>query len=205
MFGLFKKTSWKIEGKTKDFFQQIFAQLPEEFQFLTVGLNNGLYKRFSVNHAMKGHFYSIGFDPSQSDKSMVKGKQFHLENILIKQKAQTYPLNMTIYDGLWIGFEFEKKISDFADFQIDLSSIRKNKNKFTKDKKIEKLIHGLKCDLLDLNNLGEFELDNKLYYQIKDLDDGNYLAIDRNGQVYGLIHDPYKIELINLRNVESGL
>lgn len=197
MFGLFKKTSWKIDGKALDFFRQVFKQLPIDFQFLSDGLDKGLYKRFSVNHAMKGHFYSIGFDPSQSDKSMTKGKQFELENIIIKQDGQAYPLNITIHEGLWIGFEIEKNILDFNNFQIDLSSFKKSKSKFAADTKIERLVSGLTCEQLDLTDLGDFDIDGKTYYQIKDLADGNYIAIDNKGQVFGLIHDPYKIELIN--------
>ena len=197
MFGLFKKTSWKIEGKGLDFFRRVFSQLPADFNFLLVGLDKGLYRRFSVNHAMKGNFYSIGFDPSQSDKSMTKGKQFELENIIIKQDGQAFPLNITIYDGLWIGFEIEKSILDFNNFQVDLSSFRKSKSKFSADTKIEKLVSGLTCDQLDFTNLGEFDIDGKTYYQIKDLEDGNYIAIDNRGQVFGVIHDPFKIEMIN--------
>ncbi|HEY1047535.1 MAG TPA: hypothetical protein VGF79_13905 [Bacteroidia bacterium] len=146
---------------------------------------------------MKGDFYSIGFDPSQSDNSMTKGKHFELENILIKQDGQAYPLNITIYEGLWIGFEIEKNILDFNNFQIDISLFKKSKSKLTSDTKIEKLLSGLTCEKLELTNLGEFDVDGKTYYQIKDLEDGNYLAIDNKGQVFGLLHDPYKIELIN--------
>jgi len=197
MFGLFKKTSWKIDGKVLDFFRQVFSQLPADFKFLADGLDKGLYRRFSVNHAMKGNFYSIGFDPTQSDKSMTKGKQFELENIIIKQDGQAYPLNITIHEGLWIGFEIEKTILDFNNFQVDLSSFKKSKSKFAADTKIEKLVSGLTCGQLDLTDLGEFEIDGKTYYQIKDLADGNYIAIDSKGQVFGLMHDPYKIELIN--------
>lgn len=197
MLGLFRKTSWKIEGKALNFFRQIFIQLPADFQFLTTGLDKGLYRRFSVNHAMKGNFYSIGFDPSQSDKSMTKGKHFELENIIIKQDGQAYQLNITIHEGLWIGFEIEKNILEFNNFQIDLSSFKKSKSKFAPDTKIEKLVSGLTCEQLDLTNLGEFDVEGKTYYQIKDLEDGNYIAIDNKGQVFGLIHDPYKIELIN--------
>jgi hypothetical protein len=197
MFSLFKKTSWKIDGKAFDFFRQVFMQLPTDFQFLSDGLDKGLYRRFFVNHAMKGHFYSIGFDPSQSDKSMTKGKQFELENIIIKQDGQAYPLNITIHKGLWIGFEIEKNILDFKNFQVDLSSFRKAKSKFAADTQIEKLVSGLTCEQLDLTGLGEFEIDGKTYYQIKDLEGGNYIAIDNKGQVFGLMHDPYKIELVN--------
>ncbi|WP_413998193.1 hypothetical protein ACMDB5_10410 [Flavobacterium sp. W1B] len=197
MFGLFKKTSWKIDGKALDFFRQVFSQLPAEFKFLVDGLDKGLYRRFSVNHAMKGNFYSIGFAPSQSDKSMTKGKHFELENIVIKQGGQAYPLNITIHEGLWIGFEFEKNIMDFDNFQVDMSSFKKSKSKFSADTQIEKLVSGLTCDQLDLTNLGEFDFDGKTFYQIKDLEDGNYIAINNKGQVFGLIHDPYKIEPIN--------
>ncbi|MEA5429232.1 hypothetical protein [Arcicella lustrica] len=197
MFGLFKKTSWKIEGKALDFFRIVFSQLPVDFQFLADGLDNGLYRRFYVNHSMKEHFYFIGFDPSQFDKSMIKGKHFELGNILIKQAGQAFPLNITVHEGLWIGFEFEKNILDFNNFQVDLSSFKKDKSKFAADTKIEKLVSGLTCEQLDLTNLGEFDIDGKTFYQIKDLEDGNHIAIDNKGQVFGLIHDPYKIELIN--------
>lgn len=196
MFGLFKKTSWKIEGKALDFFRKVFALLPAEFQFLSDGLYKGLYRRFSVNHSLKGHYYIV-FDPSQSDKSMTKGKHFELENIIIKQDGQAYSLNITIHEGIWIGFEIEKNILEFSNFQIDLSSFRKSKSKFAADTKIEKLVSGLSCKQLDLTNLGEFDINGKTYYQIKDLEDGNYIAIDTKGQVFGLIHDPYKLELIN--------
>ena len=197
MFGLFKKTSWKIESKAFDFFDKLFKQLPIEFQFLSVGLQKGLYRRFSVNHAMQGHHYTIGFDPSQSDKSMVKGKQFHLQNILVIQNGNVFPLNLTIHEGLWVGLEIEKNILDFTDFHFDLTRLHKDKSKFVKDSKIERLVSGLSSTSLDLDNLSEFEVDGKYYYQIKDLEDGNYIAIDNKGQVFGLIHDPYGIELIN--------
>ena len=197
MFGLFKKTSWKIDGKAFDFFDKLFKLLPTEFQFLSEGLNKGLYKRYSVNFALKGHHYTIGLDPLQSDKSMTKGKQFELQNILVLQDADQFSLNITVYEGLWIGFEIEKNIVDFKNFQFDLTRLHKDKSKFAKDNKIEKLVRGLSSNNLDLNDLSEFEVDGKLYYQIKDLEDGNYIAIDNKGQVFGLIHDPYKIELIS--------
>lgn len=57
---------------------------------------------------MKENHYSIGFDPSQSDKSMVKGKQFQLQNILVIQNGDKFNLNLTVYEGLWVGFEIKK-------------------------------------------------------------------------------------------------
>lgn len=52
-------------------------------------------------------------------------------------------------------------------------------------------------NLQGAKTLGEFDIDGNTYYQIKDLEDGNYIAIDRKGQVFGIIHDPYKIKMIS--------
>lgn len=197
MFGLFKKTSWKIDGKAFEFFDELFRQLPGEFQFLSDGLNKGLYRRYSKNFALKGHHYTIGFDPSQSDKSMTKGKQFEIQNILVVEDSKEFNLDITVYEGLWVDFEIEKNIIEFKNYRFDLTKLRKNKSKFAKDSKIEKLVRGLSSNYLDLNDLSEFEIDGQQYFQIKDLEDGNYIAIDKKGQVFGLIHDPYKVELIN--------
>jgi hypothetical protein len=128
---------------------------------------------------------------------MTKGKQFELENIIIQQDGKAYTLNLTIHEGLLVGFEFPKNIKEFNNFQVDISSIIKNKSMFSADTEIVKLVSGLTSEQLDLINLSEIEIDGKIYYQIKDLEDGNYIVIDNKGRVFGLIHDPYKIELIN--------
>lgn len=44
-------------------------------------------------------------------------------------------------------------------------------------------------ELLELEDTFEIEIDNKLYYTILDMEDGNYIAIDKKGKVYRLIHD----------------
>ncbi|MFN3299831.1 MAG: hypothetical protein ACK41Z_06525 [Sediminibacterium sp.] len=125
---------------------------------------------------MKRHHYTIGFDPSQSDKSMTKGKQFELQNILVIQDTNEFNLNMTVYEGLWVGFEIEKNIIEFKNFRFDLTKLHKDKSKFAKDNKIEKLVSGLASNNLDLNDQSEFEVDGQLYYQIKDLEVQNPIA-----------------------------
>ena len=89
MFRLLQTTSWKLQGKAFNFFDKIFQQLPAEFEFLLEGLNQGLYREYTVNYVINGHFYTVGFDPAQSDKSMIKGKKFELKNIIIKQNQKT--------------------------------------------------------------------------------------------------------------------
>ncbi len=194
MFGLFKKTSWTIDKEIKQFFQKLFAQLPPEFQFLQEHLQKGLYRRYSYN---KDNNYFIGFDPAQSDKSMVKGKNFQIANIKVIAEGQQYPLDLTIYEGLLVGFDIPKNIKDFTAYEFDTSSVTKAKSKFAAEEKIERFVKGLRSEKLDLDDLSEMEVNGKSYYQIKDLEDGNYIAIDSKGQVFGLTHDPFEIKLLD--------
>ena len=47
---------------------------------------------------------------------------------------------------------------------------------------------------LDVESTFKIEIPEGNYYVIKDLEDGNYLSMDEQGAVYGMIHDPYEIE-----------
>lgn len=46
-----------------------------------------------------------------------------------------------------------------------------------------------KLNLLDIENTFEIEIDEKLFYPILDLEDGNYIAIDMQEKIYLLNHD----------------
>src|SRR4030095_1635699 len=183
MFGLFKKTSWTIDKEVKHFFQRLFSQLPSEFQFLQEHLQQGLYRRYCFN---KDNTYFISFDPTQSDKSMVKGKKYQIANIKIIDEGQQYPLTLTIYEGLLVGFDTPKNIKEFNHYEFDISSVIKAKSNFAAENKIHRPVKGLHSDKLDLDDLSEIEIEGNSYYQIKDLENGNYVAIDGKGQVFGL-------------------
>ena len=157
----------------------------------------------------KGHYY-VSFDPTQSDSSMIKGLEFSIKNIAVIEAGQAQNMDILVYNGLWIGFTFPINIKDLKDYGFDLSALKIIKTKPAVDAAISKLVAGLASDQLDLENLSEFEIDNQKYYQIKDLEDGNYIAIDRKGRVYGLLHESNNIDLINnsvkefVEHVNSG-
>jgi hypothetical protein len=92
---------------------------------------------------------------------MTEGIQFELKNIIISQDGQDYNLNMTIFDGILVGFEIEKNIFDFNNFQIDLKLFKKTRSKFEPEKSISDLTYGLLCEKLNLSNLSELEIGGK--------------------------------------------
>jgi hypothetical protein len=194
MCGLFKKTSWTIDKETKQFFLRLFSQLPSEFHFLHEHLQQGLYRKYCHN---KDNNYFISFDPEQSDRSMVKGKNFEIKNIYVIADEQQNRLDLTIYKGLLIGFDTSKNIKNYKEYRFDTSGVTKTKSKYLPEDKIERLVTGLHSEKLDLDDLSELEFHGKSYYQIKDLEDGDFLVLDSKGQVFMLSHDPFEIRLLN--------
>ena len=55
--------------------------------------------------------------------------------------------------------------------------------------KILKSLTNEQIELLELEYTFEIELDEKLFYTILDMEDGNYVAVDKKGKVYRLNHD----------------
>lgn len=54
-------------------------------------------------------------------------------------------------------------------------------------------------ELLDIVNFGNpsiVEHDERRYYILHDFEDGNYLGVNENGEIYGLIHDPFSVEFL---------
>jgi hypothetical protein len=59
-------------------------------------------------------------------------------------------------------------------------------------KTAEKILKSLtkeQIELLELDYTFEIEFDEKLFYTILDMEDGNYIAVDKKGKVYRLNHD----------------
>ncbi|MFS4448482.1 hypothetical protein [Maribacter sp. 2307UL18-2] len=82
---------------------------------------------------------------------------------------------------------------------FDLSQLKKGQIKLEEkeiknsDKeKVEKLLKSLseeQLGLLELEHTFEMELDEKLFYPILNMEDGNYIAVDNKGKIYRLNHD----------------
>ncbi len=66
--------------------------------------------------------------------------------------------------------------------------------------KAEKILKSLtkeQIELLELDYTFEIEFDEKLFYTILDMEDGNYIAVDKSGKVYRLNHDHQeKVKLV---------
>ena len=124
---------------------------------------------------------------------------FNLNGISVwNRKTETFELIKLnyYYDALT---QIEIDNPEYFHKTFDLNKIQKNEIKleFLKmenpDQKIaEKALKSLtkeQIGLLELEYTFEIELDEKLFYTILDMEDGNYIAVDKKGKIYRLNHD----------------
>jgi hypothetical protein len=114
--------------------------------------------------------------------------------ILSKRTKKYESIEILINDNLLSGFRISN--SDYSLDDLDLNSIKaenaKESNFDFPPNEVD-----LFCDSLDsiiksmLNPDDIFEIDynSRTFYAFYDLEDGNYLAVDKNQNVYSLIHD----------------
>ena len=197
MLSLFRKTRWRFEGPQKDFFDTLFAQLPTEYAFLKDGSDRGLYRGFMVNHSLP-ESYTVLCSLDPKDPAIRRGVSFRLTGLIVQEGTERLPLNLSIHDGLWIGFRIALRPEKFVGRVVDMSGLEREGTDGPKvPLSLSKLLDGLQCEGLDLVSLGEVDLNDKCYYSICDLDNGDLLAIDVKGQVFRLTHDPFKVAMIH--------
>ncbi len=136
-------------------------------------------------------------EPKYSNKSFPQF--FIIRNIDVWNNAKKSfeQVELHILEGMLAGFRVVSKYSDFNLKKIDTSKVKeKHFNSEDRDT-LKKIIGNISSDLLSqLDIEGTFKIDipEGEFYVIKDLEDGNYLSMDKKGAVHGMIHDPYEIE-----------
>lgn len=132
---------------------------------------------------------------------------FNLNGISVwNRKTETFELIKLnyYYDALT---QIEIDNPEYFHKTFDLNKIQKNEIKMellkmeNPDQKIaEKALKSLtkeQIGILELEYTFEIELDEKLFYTILDMEDGNYIAVDKKGKIYRLNHDhEEKVKLI---------
>ncbi|TMU50993.1 hypothetical protein [Flagellimonas algicola] len=126
--------------------------------------------------------------------------RFNLTGISVYNKKEKCFQPLKLYfqsDGLSI---IEVENPEYFHRTFDLSQIQKGEIKVehlpkleNPDQKIaEKALKSLtkeQMKLLELDSTFEIEFDQKLLYTILDMEDGNYIAVDKKGKIYRLNHD----------------
>lgn len=203
MFGIFKKKNFwdnKLDDSNKEFIKIISLSLFKLYPLIKKQLDDNVIIGIVKNPTGGLYSYTYAMDNAKfneiSDKTqgniMVKNIRFQT-----KSGEKTF-LDVYISNGLLMGFFAKMNIQNLILDSIDVSSIWE-KHFIDEDLQfINKFLVEIdKRSLKKLNlypNPFKIRLNDKDFYAIHQLFDGNYYVLDVKGKVYKLIHDPFVIE-----------
>lgn len=205
MFGLFKK---KKENKFEDnelrFFQNIVDILPSRYSYLRNSITKDFILGWKANEL--GYSDSYTFLLNANLEKRFKKKElphfFILKNIGIWEASMQKYLNveLDILTGFLGGFKSESvNFKNFDFTKVDLSKLTEKHFKNEDKDNLMKIIGDVSKDQLsqfELEDTFKIEIPEGNFYTIKNLGDGNYLALNEKGEVYELIHEPYSVKKI---------
>jgi hypothetical protein len=191
----------KIKKKHIEQFEKRIAELLlDKFpQFQKVIDLSKIYG-ISFTHSPKGIYISRGYSPESYNEIQKNYRtHFNLTGVSVynlkKKTFVSLKLNYS-FDSL-TSFEIEEperfhKNFDLEKLQVTNIEIEELPNENPDKEIVEKILAGLtkeQIETLEIEDTFEIEFEEKLYYTILDMEDGNYIAIDKAGCVYRLNHD----------------
>ncbi len=186
-----------------DFLNAVVSKLPSKYGYLKRQVNAEFLLGKELNKLSGKGNYTLIFDANLAKKYTNKKipRFFIIKDIKIfNRKDNLYEdIELDIVTGLLSGFKINTKYRNLDFNTIDSSHIKEkhfeDKNGGTLTKILGKIDEDI-ISQLDIDETFEIKIPEGEFYVIKNLGDGNYLSINKQGAVYGMIHDPYEVELL---------
>jgi len=188
-----KKHIEQLELKITSLLKSDFPQFEE---VLNLSKNYGI----SSSREPLSIYISRGYTPENYELIIRKYRtSFNLNGIEVFNKKTEKFEPIFLYYQNYSLTNIETDNPEFFHKDYDLEQLRKTKIEFehltinNPDKEIvEKILKSLtneQIELLELDDTFEIDFEGKIFYTILDMEDGNYIAIDKNGKIYRLHHD----------------
>lgn len=200
MFNIFKK---KKNRNIKEWefllLQKIAEKLPLKYAFLKRQIHPDFFLDSTDNVLLGDNWKRVICNQNLYRFYKNNDINYVIENILVYNLDSTTYINVDIdvYNGIIIGYRIHSNSERFDVNLIDIDKIRE-KQFINKDLAELKIILGdiplNIASLLNIDDTFKIEIPEGCFYVIKDLGNGDYLSMDTQGNVFGMIHDPYEIE-----------
>ena len=210
MFSFFKRKKeisflderLEISEKEFELLRRAVATLPNNYDFLRNQINPEFLRGKRINIMSTSGGFSLIFDQNMEKEIRQPKPYYRLGGIKVLnvEKNVYEPVFLDILDQILIGFSIPSQVEayDLDTVKSELVFEKKPRNSaFDNLKAIigEEYLESVK-KYVNLNNIFELELNGEIFYTIHEFGDGNYLAINNKSEVFGLFHDPYKVEKI---------
>ena len=141
-------------------------------------------------------FITISYSGETISEYKKRGQNFKINGLQIfsTKNKRFENIEILIQDNLLIGLKITNskyQINEFDTLEILADNVTRTVFSFPQNKLdifYQNLDDEIK-DKLNENDLFDIDFDGRTFYAFHDLEDGNYLAVDKNQKVFSLVHD----------------
>jgi len=199
IFKFFKRT--KIEEWELLLLKKVITNLPKQYLILVRQLDDGLIRRVLRDASDIPGYVSFGFNFDVYKKYYNENKKsYKLTSIKVYDNLTSTFLDYAIYvsSGVIIGYSFEGDKKSKIDFtRINASGFRTEIIGESDYNRIADMLNEEEKTTLNSSDVYSVYVNNKEYFHIKDLEDGDFIGIDNKKLVYKITHDPLEVILLN--------
>lgn len=181
------------------FLEELTSKLSFRYPSFKLQLESKVIVQISVNPLGKKGSFSFTVDSERWNVLSYKARGSFkiLGAVAYDDSGNRAKIEISTNEGLMTGFYCSKELNLIKPSTIDITDVYE-KHFLNQDlEEISEIVQELRPYLRKLNiaNTFKIKLDDD-YYTIKDLEDGNYIVVNRQGQVFELIHDPFEVKKI---------
>lgn len=208
MFNFFKKKkkSTQLNDWEKELLLQILSSLGKLYNQYVLQIKDGIIEGVRFNKALP-NYTSFQLNVQLLNKFEKKSQEpYIISNIFVlnKKTGSVEPVSIHLGFGLVLGYE----IKDRNTFNPDLNSIDIQKIKISNEvndefDEIKKVFSNDELRYINISEVYSVDLENKKYYHLMDLEDGDFIGIDENKHIYKITHDPFLIEKLDISLIDA--
>lgn len=201
MFSFFKKKEViLLKGWEKELFQYIFKLLGDEFKVYEIQVTKGIIEAVRIDKNIADYINFKLNVQLLNEFEKRNERMFTINGIKIYDKttSEYKTLNLDLGFGLILGYS----VKDIFNFNPDSQKIKVDtiyktyicNNDFDK---IRFLFTKEEETLLNVSDVYELEFERKVIYHLKDIENGDFIGIDIDKNIYKVTHDPFELKLLS--------
>jgi len=199
MFGLFKRT--KIENWEIELLRNTIEKLPKVYSNLISQITDGLLRGVLVNVSDIPGYVAFTFNYDVLKKYDKEGdKDYKLTDIKVydSKSRSLLPYEIYVSSGTISGYSLggsKKRNIDLS--KIDILSFKKELIGEPDYNRIINLLDDKEKIVVSPSEVYSVFIDDKEYFHLKDLEDGDFIGMDAKKVIYKITHDPMEVNRID--------
>lgn len=197
MFGIFKRT--KIKNEEIQLLGNVIKKLPVPYSSLINQIEDGLLRGVLIDASDIPGYVAFTYNSSILKKyDNLRESSFKLCNIEVYDRKNSIyvPYEIYVSTGTISGYSLGGgKKHDIDHNKIDITNFKIAYFNNPDYNKIKFLFSVEELNLINSSDIYEVELEGKTYYHLQDMEDGDFIGMDINKNMYKITHDPFQIIL----------